>query len=80
MSFEYLPGIGMVHFQTVKQPRIVPGHERHQWSRKPARGQTTKCRKCGCVKCFRMNYETVFRMPGSTEILTERPACFSPTT
>jgi hypothetical protein len=77
MSFQYYPGIGVVHLQTVKPARVVPGPKRHKWSRKPERGQTAKCLKCGCVKCYRLNYETVYRLPDSAEILTERPDCFS---
>lgn len=75
MSFEHVPGVGMVHFQEVKQARVVPAHERHKWNRVPQRGQTATCVKCGCVKCYRISYETVYRQPGSSEILTERPAC-----
>jgi len=70
--FLYAPG---VHLSFVKAPRVVPAAERHKWSRIPERGQTAKCLKCGCVKCYRLNYETVFRQAGSSEILTERPAC-----
>lgn len=75
MSFEYFPGAGVVHLQTVKPARVVPGHERHKWSRQPERGQTARCTKCGCVKCYRISYETVYRQAGSSTILTERPAC-----
>lgn len=50
MSFEHIPGIGMVHFLVVKPPRIVPGHERHKWNSKPRWGESATCLKCGCVK------------------------------
>lgn len=63
------------HLSTVKPPRIVPAAERHKWSRVPLRGQTARCLKCGTVKCFRLDYETVYRRKDSNVILTERPAC-----
>lgn len=75
MSFEFIEGVGMVHFNMAKPPRVVPGHERHKWSRKPLRGQTAVCLKCGTAKCYRLSYEVVYRRAGETQILTERPAC-----
>jgi len=75
MSFQHIPGVGVVHFQEVKRPRVVPAAERHKWSRIPQRGQTATCLKCGCQKCYRLNYEVVYRLAGSLDILTERPAC-----
>lgn len=75
MSFQNIPGVGVVHFNEVKQARVVPGNERHKWSRTPKRGETARCVKCGCAKSYRLDYETVYRLIGSSEILTERPAC-----
>lgn len=63
------------HLSTVAPRRVVPAAERHKWSRIPQRGQTARCLHCGCVKCYRLDYETVYRLAGATEILTERPAC-----
>jgi hypothetical protein len=54
---------------------VVPAGERHKWSRIPQRGQTATCLRCGCQKCYRLNYEMVHRLAGRLEILTERPAC-----
>jgi hypothetical protein len=78
MSFQHFPGVGMVHLQEVKRARVVPGPERHKWSRIPQRGQTATCTKCGCQKCYRKDYNVVYRPKGQTEILTERPACSAP--
>ena len=75
MGFHHDPQLGTYHLQEVKRPRVVPAHERHKWSRIPKRGQTAVCLKCGLAKCFRLTYEMVYRQAGSTEILTERPAC-----
>ncbi len=75
MSFYHDPAIGTFHLQEVKPPRVVPSHERHKWSRIPQRGQTAICLKCGCAKCYRLDYNTVYRLAGSSEILAERPAC-----
>ena len=80
MSFQHIPGVGTVHFQDIKPPRVVPGPERHRWTRIPQRGQTATCLKCGCQKCYRLDYSTVYRLQGQTKILTERPACSQPTT
>ena len=66
------------HLSLAKARRQVPAGEQHRWSRKPERGQTARCVKCGCVKCYRVDYNTVFRLKGSTDILTERPACTGP--
>lgn len=75
MSFEHIPGVGMVHFQEVPPRRVVPAAERHRWSRIPQRGETARCQRCGCVKCYRTDYNTVYRLAGRSEILQERPAC-----
>lgn len=64
-----------VHFSYVKPPRVVPAALRHRWSRVPERGQTARCLKCGCVKCYRLDYNTVYRLSGSTQVLQERPDC-----
>jgi hypothetical protein len=77
MSFYHMPGVGMVHLNEVAPRRVVPAAERHKWSRIPKRGETARCEKCGCVKCYRLTYETVYRLADSSEILTERPACQS---
>lgn len=66
------------HLSIAPPRRVIPAAEKHKWSRKPERGQTARCLKCGIVKCYRMDYETVYRLPDSTEILTERPSCFKP--
>ena len=75
MSFQYLLSVGVVHFNEVTPPRVVPGHERHKWNRIPKRGQTATCLKCGCAKCYRLDYNTVYRLAGTSDVLTERPAC-----
>ncbi|MDF7813629.1 hypothetical protein [Hymenobacter sp. YC55] len=75
MSFEFIEGVGIVHFNLTKPARVVPGHERHKWSRKPLRGQTAVCLKCGTAKCYRLSYEVVYRRAGEAQILTERPTC-----
>ncbi len=64
-----------IHISYAKPRRVVPAAERHQWSRKPERGETARCLKCGTVKCHRLDYNTVYRLKGSTEVLEERPAC-----
>jgi hypothetical protein len=74
MRFQYFPGVGMVHLQTVKPARVVPDHERHKWLiKKLLGGQSTSCDKCGCVKTLRRDYEIRYRMPAGPEF-TERPA------
>ena len=78
MGFYHDPNIGTYHLQEVKPPRVVPAHERHKWSRIPERGQTATCLKCGCQKCYRISYETVYRLAGTTEVLMERPPCTGP--
>ena len=75
MSFQHIPGIGVVHFNEVPPRRVVPAAERHKWNRVPKRNQTAYCTKCGCVKCYRKDYNTVYRLNGSSAILEERPAC-----
>ena len=76
MSFYNVPGVGVVHFNEGKPPRVVPGPERHKWSRKlTERGQVATCLKCGCQKCYRYTYEVVFRRAGETQVLPERPPC-----
>lgn len=78
MSFQHIPGIGLVHLQTVKAARVVPGNERHKWDRKAAWGETTTCLKCGCIK-YRLktqpDYTEAYQMRGSMTMLEERPAC-----
>ncbi len=66
------------HLSMLPPRRVVPAEERHKWSRIPKRGETARCLKCGTVKCYRLNYETVYRLAGSTEVLEERPSCFGP--
>jgi hypothetical protein len=76
MSFEYFQGVGMVHLQTVKKPRVVPAGERHRWLiKKLMRGQSTTCDKCGCVKKLTRDYETRFRPVGATLDTDIRPPC-----
>jgi hypothetical protein len=78
MSFEHIPGVGMVHFQTVKAARVVPGHERHKWDGKPAWGESATCLKCGCVKHrlkTQPDYTERYQLAGTTAMLPERPAC-----
>jgi hypothetical protein len=75
MSFQHVPGVGMVHFNEVRRPRVVPAHERHKWNRIPKRGQTARCIKCGCLKCFREDYNVVYRLTSESPIVMERPAC-----
>lgn len=76
MSFEYFPGAGMVHLQTVKKARVVPGHQRHRWLlKKLLRGQSTSCDKCGCVKKLTREYETRYQPVGATLDTLLRPDC-----
>jgi hypothetical protein len=77
MSFHYISGVGLVHFNEVKPPRVVPGHERHKWDGKPEWGESATCVKCGCVKRRKKTYPDwteTYQMPGAEEV-TERPAC-----
>lgn len=74
-TFDTPDGPIRCHLSVGKVPRVVPAAEKHKWSRVPERGQTARCLKCGCVKCYRLSYETVYRLKGSADILTERPAC-----
>ncbi len=69
----------VVHLNVVTPARVVPGPLRHKWSRKPERGQTATCSKCGCQKCYRTDYTTVYRLKGSAAVLDERPDCTPPT-
>jgi hypothetical protein len=66
------------HLSTVKPARVVPGNERHRWNSKPNWGESTTCNKCGCVKHRLKSYPDYterYQLPGSTEMLAERPAC-----
>jgi len=75
MSFEYIKGIGTVHFNEVKPPRVVPGNERHKWDSKPGWGESATCKKCGCVKRRKKpEYTETYQMPGQLE-QSDRPAC-----
>jgi hypothetical protein len=75
MSFEYFPGIGMVHLNMAKPPRIVPGNERHKWDKKLVWGGSSTCIKCGCVKrALKPEYIETYQMPGGS-VVNERPAC-----
>jgi hypothetical protein len=79
MSFQHIPGIGTVHFNEVKPPRVVPGQERHKWAGKPGWGESTTCIKCGCVKTRKKpEYIETYKVPGG-EVVTERPVCSTPT-
>ena len=31
--------------------------------------------QCGTVKCYRLDYTTVYGLASSTQVLEERPAC-----
>lgn len=77
MSFEHIPGIGMVHFNTVQPARVVPSHEKHSWATKGKlqRSQRTSCTKCGCEKLCRVDFEIRYRLAGQQQWLQERPAC-----
>ena len=75
MSFQHIPGIGVVHFQDVKRAHVVPGNERHSWLiKKLMRGQSTTCNKCGCKRRYTREYDTYYQMVGEKET-TIRPAC-----
>ncbi len=75
MSFRHIEGIGLVHLNEIKPPRVVPGNERHRWDSKPGWGEKATCVKCGCVKHRRKpEYIETYKMPGQQEI-TERPPC-----
>lgn len=76
MSFQHFPGIGLVHLQEVRRPRIVPAGERHKWDKKIGRGEVATCLKCGAQKLYQMDYEIRYTVPGrESNRLTERPAC-----
>lgn len=75
MSFELFPGVGLVHLNEARKPRVVPGPERHKWDIKPLRGQTATCLKCGAKKIHQLNYFTFYTAPGSPLKVAERPAC-----
>nr|WP_293845437.1 hypothetical protein [uncultured Arsenicibacter sp.] len=76
MGFEFIPGIGTVHFFEVKKTKIVPGPERHKWDCKPTWGQEAKCIKCGCVKrLLKPEYIETYQMPGEEQDTLIRPAC-----
>ena len=82
MSFEYVEGVGMVHFNMAKAPRVVPGDERHKWNSKPGWGESTKCVRCGCIKRrlrTQPDYTETYQMPGQPVTHT-RPACTGSTT
>ncbi|WP_255720960.1 hypothetical protein [Spirosoma oryzicola] len=32
MSYQYIAGVGLVHFNEDKPPRVVPVPERHRWA------------------------------------------------
>jgi hypothetical protein len=69
------PAMGGFHLSTVKPPRIVPASERHKWSGPALRGgKAVTCQRCSCVKTYKRDYSTTYRMPGGPEV-TERPAC-----
>ena len=75
MAFQYIPGIGTVHFNEAKPPKVVPGNERHRWDAKPGWGESTTCTRCGCVKTRKKpEYIETYQVPGRAET-TERPAC-----
>ena len=76
MSFEFFPGVGTVHLQTVKKARVVPASERHKWSAPAVRGgKPVFCTKCGCKKAYRRDYTTQYLMPDGRQLTEERPAC-----
>ena len=59
--------------------RIVPTHERHQWSTaKLQRGEAATCAHCGCVKRRRIDYAIQFQPAGQPQWVPERPACTRP--
>lgn len=75
MSFQHIPGIGTVHLNEAKAPKVVPGNERHKWAGKPRWGESTTCVKCGCVKRRKKpEYTETYQMVGAEEV-SERPAC-----
>ena len=79
MSYQHFPGIGLVHLNEAKAPRVVPGNERHKWNGKPGWGEQTTCVKCGCVKRRRKpQYDETYQMMGGIET-HERPACIGAT-
>ncbi len=80
MGFYYAERFGTFHLNEGKPARVVPGHERHKWSSRPAWGEQTTCLKCGCVKRRRKpEYSETYQVPGHQET-TERPACQPPKT
>jgi hypothetical protein len=79
MSFEHIKGIGLVHLNLARKPRVVPGNERHKWDKQPKRGERAVCLKCGLIQIHQHNFITIFQRPGSTEQLHQRPPCQPPT-
>lgn len=76
MSFDFFPGVGLVHLQTVKPARVVPASERHRWSATAVRGgKPVTCNKCGCKKSYLRDYRTMYLMPGGRQLTEGRPAC-----
>lgn len=71
----YVPGVGGYHLSLANPPRVVPAHEKHRWDRKIGRGEVATCTKCGTQKCFRRDFNIVFRLANTTAVLTQRPAC-----
>ncbi|GAB2549609.1 hypothetical protein [Spirosoma aerophilum] len=77
MAFYHFDGIGLVHINEGKAPRVVPGNERHKWNSKPGWGEQTTCTKCGCIKRRKKtqpDYSETYQMPGQEEV-SERPTC-----
>jgi hypothetical protein len=76
MSFEFFPGVGVVHLQTVKPARRAPAGTLHKWSGAAVRGgKPVTCLKCGCKKAYLRDYRTQYLMPGGHQLTEERPAC-----
>jgi len=81
MSFQHIPGVGMVHLHEVKRPRVVPGPERHRWDSQPGWGESATCTRCGCVKHrlkTKPDYTERYQLQGSELLLEERPPCQPP--
>jgi hypothetical protein len=77
MSFRFFEGVGTVHLNEAKPPRIVPTNERHKWASKPGWGESTTCTKCGCIKRRKKtkpDYTETYQMLDGSEV-HERPAC-----
>jgi hypothetical protein len=75
MSFQHIPGIGVVHLNLAKPARVVPGNLRHKWDVKPAPRVTSTCLKCGVVRKINSDWSETYKVLGDAQLWTVRPDC-----